>query len=231
MSEESGHSSDIEFILDRIRRNSIQLNFAHKQNYGKIKRKLYWFKIPIIMLSATNSVFSVGLSTYMAQQDVSVINCLISLVCGIIVSVELYLQLEKSLATEYDVSKSYYLLSIEIQRFLLTDRENRTIDCQPFLDKSYNTYTKLFENSRLLKKSIHDNLTSLHEDDKLPGITITPTQSAAGISSRLNKQTAAITQTIFNSPFTEDGTMEENMEATWKPDGTIEKSVVGGKQY
>ena len=208
MSEESGHSSDIESILDRIRRNSIQLNFAHKMKYEKLKNKLVYFRLPTICLSAINSVFSVGLSAYMAQQDVSVINCLISLVCGIIVSVELYLQIEKAMSVEYDVSKSYYLLSIEIQRFLLTDRENRAIDCPPFLDKSYNTYTKLFENSRLLKKSIHDNLTELHEIDKIPGISITPTQSAANNSARLNKQTAAITQTIFNSPFAENETME-----------------------
>jgi len=136
----------------------------------------------------------------MPQQQVSVINCLISLICGIIVSVELYLQIEKAMSIEYDVSKSYYLLSIEIQRFLLTDRGNRTIDCQPFLDKSYNQYTKLFENSRLLKKSIHDTLTDLHDDDKLPGITITPTQSTTGVG-RLNAQTEAITQTIYNSAF------------------------------
>jgi hypothetical protein len=138
----------------------------------------------------------------MKQQDVSVINCLISLVCGIIVSVELYLQIEKAMSVEYDVSKSYYLLGIEIQRFLLTKRENRTIDCQPFLDKSYNQYTKLFENSRLLKKSIHDNLTDLQTDDKLAGITITPSQSAASNSMRLNNQTDAITETrVFNSEF------------------------------
>ena len=202
MSEDSNHSSDIETILDKIRRNSIQLSYSHKQTYEKLKLKLYYFKLPTIVLSAINSVFSVGLSAYMKQQDVSVINCLISLVCGIIVSVELYLQLEKSLSIEYDVSKSYYLLSIEIQRFLLTKRENRTIDCQPFLDKSYNQYTKLFENSRLLKKSIHDNLTDLQTDDKLPGITITPSQSAASNSMRLNNQTDAITETrVFNSEF------------------------------
>lgn len=202
MSELSGHSDDIETILDKIRRNSIQLSYSHKQTYEKLKNKLYYFKLPTIVLSAINSVFSVGLSTYMPQQDVSVINCLVSLVCGIIVSIELYLQLEKSLTVEYDVSKSYYLLSIEIQRFLLTKRENRTIDCQPFLDKSYNQYTKLFENSRLLKKSIHDNLTDLQTDDKLPGITITPSQSAASNSMRLNNQTDAITETrVFNSDF------------------------------
>jgi len=202
MSELSGHSDDIETILDKIRRNSIQLNYAHKQTYEKLKNKLVYFRIPTIVLSSINSVFSVGLVAYMPQQDVSVINCLISLVCGIIVSVELYLQIEKAMSVEYDVSKSYYLLGIEIQRFLLTKRENRTIDCQPFLDKSYNQYTKLFENSRLLKKSIHDNLTDLQTDDKLPGITITPSQSAASNSMRLNNQTDAITETrVFNSEF------------------------------
>ena len=193
----SEHSEDIENILDRIRRNSIQLNYAHKQKYEKLKNKLVYFRLPTICLSAINSVFSVGLNSYMPQQQVSVINCLISLVCGIIVSVELYLQIEKAMSIEYDVSKSYYLLSIEIPRFLLTDRGNRTIDCQPFLDKSYNQYTKLFENSRLLKKSIHDTLTDLKDEDKLPGITITPSQTATV----LNRQTEAITQTIYNGAF------------------------------
>ncbi len=190
------HSDDIEGILDKIRRNSIQLNYAHKQKYEKLKNKLVYFRLPTICLSAINSVFSVGLNSYMPQQQVSVINCLISLVCGIIVSVELYLQIEKAMSVEYDVSKSYYLLSIEIQRFLLTNRANRTIDCQPFLDKTYNQYTKLFENSRLLKKSIHDTLTDLKEEDKILGVTITPTQSSV-----LNRQTEAITQSIYNSAF------------------------------
>jgi len=196
MNNDINHSDDIEGILDKIRRNSIQLNYAHKQTYEKLKNKLIYFRIPTIILSSINSVFSVGLVAYMPQQQVSVINCLISLVCGIIVSVELYLQIEKAMSVEYDVSKSYYLLSIEIQRFLLTNRANRTIDCQPFLDKSYNQYTKLFENSRLLKKSIHDTLTDLKEEDKILGVTITPTQSSV-----LNRQTEAITQSIYNSAF------------------------------
>jgi len=201
---ETGHSDDIENILDRIRRNSIQLNYAHKKKYEMLKNKLVYFRLPTICLSAINSVFSVGLNSYMPQQQVSVINCLISLVCGIIVSVELYLQIEKAMSVEYDVSKSYYLLSIEIQRFLLTDRLNRTIDCMPFLDKSYNQYSKLFENSRLLKKSIHDNLTDLKNEDKLPGITITPTQSVISNVNRFNTQTEAITKDIYNSVFTDE---------------------------
>jgi len=195
------HSTDIETLLDKIRRNSVELNYAHKKKYEKLKNKLIYFRIPTIVLSSINSVFSVGLVAYMPQQDVSIINCLISLVCGIIVSVELYLQIEKAMATEYDVSKSYYLLSIEIQKFLLTKRENRTIDCQPFLEKCYNQYCKLFENSRLLKKSINDNLTPLEVEDKISGVTITPSQSAISNSIKLNQQTEAITQSIYNSAF------------------------------
>lgn len=202
MNNDINHSDDIESILDRIRRNSIQLNYAHKKVYECLKDRLIYFRLPTICLSAINSVFSVGLSAYMVQQDVSVINCLISLVCGIIVSVELYLQIEKAMSIEYDVSKSYYLLGIEIQKFLLTNRSNRTIDCAPFLDKSYNQYTKLFESSRLLEKSIHDTLCDLQTEDKIPGITITPSQSAASNSMRLNSQTEAVTETrAFNADF------------------------------
>jgi len=195
----SEHSDDIESILDKIRRNSIQLNYAHKQKYEKLKDKLIYYRVPTIILSSINSVFSVGLSAYMPQQDVSVINCLISLICGIIVSIELYLQLEKAMSIEYDVAKSYYLLSIEIQKFLLTKRENRSIDCSPFLDKSYNQYTKLYESSRLLEKSIHDNLCDLNAEDKIVGITITPTQSAASSSIRLTNPVNE--STAFNSNF------------------------------
>lgn len=192
MSESTeAHSDDIESILDKIRRNSIQLNYSHKKQYEKFKNRLIYYRVPTIILSSINSVFSVGLSAYMAQQDVSVINCLISLICGIIVSVELYLQLEKSMATEYDVSKSYYLLGIEIQKFLLTDRPNRSIDCAPFLDKSYNQYTKLFESSRLLEKSIHDNLCDLNDVDKIVGVTITPSQSA------INANASAVSNSNF----------------------------------
>ena len=206
---EEGHSDDIETILDKIRRNSIQLNYAHKTTYQKLKNKLIYFRLPTICLSAINSVFSVGLSAYMKQQDVSVINCLISLVCGIIVSIELYLQIEKAMSIEYDVSKSYYLLSIEIQKFLLTKRGNRVIECQPFLDKCYNQYTKLFENSRLLKRSIHDNLCDLENEDKIAGITITPTRTPATSTASLSneRRTEAITEIVeissnqYNSSF------------------------------
>lgn len=178
------HSEDIEIVLNKIRKNSVELSQAHKKKYEKLKSKLIYFRLPTIILSAVNSVFSVGLSSYMPQSQVSVINCLISLVCGIIVSIELYLSIEKSMQNEYDMSKSYYLLAIEIEKFLSLDRENRQIDCPPFLEKVYNSYCKYFESSRLLKKSIRDSLTPINrEKDSISQIT--PTSSISSKSSQL----------------------------------------------
>lgn len=186
------HSPDLEKILNDIRRNSVTLSVAHKKSYFKMKEKLKYFKIPTIILSAFNSVFSVGLQPYIEQKTISITTCLISLICGIICSIELYLSIENSMRSEYDVSKSYYLLSIEIQRFLLTDHKNRTMDSKTFLTDCYGQYCKYYETSRLLERTIHDNLTPIEAEDK---IAYTPTESSV----RLMELGAANHNSSFNA--------------------------------
>ena len=191
MGDKEEHSQDLEKILNDIRRNSVTLSVAHKKSYFKMKEKLKYFKIPTIILSAFNSVFSVGLQPYIEQKTISITTCLISLICGIICSIELYLSIENSMRSEYDVSKSYYLLSIEIQRFLLTDRINRSVDSKTFLTDCYGQYCKYYETSRLLEKNVHDNLTPIETEDK---VGITPTESV-----RLMTLSAANNNSPFNN--------------------------------
>ncbi len=170
---------DIESILDNIRQNSVVLSAHHKKRHYYLKEKIKWFRLPTIVLSALNSVFSVGLQPYMEQKTISITNCLISLVCGIIVSIEMFLSVESGMRAEEDATKQYYLLSVEIQRYLLLEVENRQIEPQPFLEKCYNEYVKLYENSGLVKKRIHDALTPLNEVIRfgLPSVKETPTSS------------------------------------------------------
>ena len=140
------HSEDIEIVLNKIRKNSVELSQAHKNKYEKLKSKLIYFRLPTIILSAVNSVFSVGLSSYMPQSQVSVINCLISLICGIIVSIELYLSIEKSMQNEYDMSKSYYLLKKSIRDALTPiNREKDSISqITPTSSKSSQLFNSVF---------------------------------------------------------------------------------------
>ena len=170
-------NKDIEKILDNIRLNSVILSKQHKKRHYYLKDKIKYFRCPTIIFSALNSVFSVGLQPYMEQKTISITNCLISLICGIIVSIEMFLSIETGMRQEYESCKEYYLLSVDIQKYLLLDLENRNIEAQTFLEKCYNQYVKLFENSGLVKKEIHDSLTPLEAIMNI-GISLTPSSDS-----------------------------------------------------
>jgi hypothetical protein len=170
-------NKDIEKILDNIRLNSVILSKQHKKRHYYLKDKIKYFRLPTIILSALNSVFSVGLQPYMEQKTISITNCLISLICGIIVSIEMFLSIETGMRQEYESCKEYYLLSVDIQKYLLLDVENRNIEAQTYLEKCYNQYVKLYENSGLVKKEIHDSLTPIETIMNI-GLSITPSSDS-----------------------------------------------------
>ena len=151
---------DIDGVLEKIRINSVTQSLNHKKTYIALKERLKWFKIPIIFLSALNSVFSIGLQPFMAQGIISVVNSLIALLCGIIGSVELYLQLNKQMEQTLISSKDFYVLATDIFKFLALKRENRPVAQKVFIDDAYNRYIKLVESSLLLKKRVDDQMTN-----------------------------------------------------------------------
>jgi hypothetical protein len=77
----------------------------------------------------------------------------------------MYLNIENNMRGEQESTKEYYLLSVDIQKFLLLRQENRFMEADQFLEKCYNTYVKLFEKSGLLKKQIKDSLTPIKESN------------------------------------------------------------------
>jgi hypothetical protein len=91
---------DIENLLENIRKNCILMNKEHKKRYLYLKQILIRFRLPIICLSGVNSVVAVGLQPYLHQHIISASTCVISLICGIIGSVELYLQIDQQMKNE-----------------------------------------------------------------------------------------------------------------------------------
>jgi len=107
-------SEDYETILESIRENAIYLQKVNNRNYTHYKCQLKYFKIPIIIISSMTSVFSVALTRYLAQHYISLITCLLSLLIGIISSIQMYLSLEQNMETCLLCSKDYYLLATDI---------------------------------------------------------------------------------------------------------------------
>ena len=154
-------SNDIELVLDNVRKNSLFLSEYHKKAYLYYRSYLKYFRIPTIILSALNSVISIGLSAYVPQHYVSEITCVVSLVCGIITSIELYLNIQKYMESELMMSKDFYILSTDIFKALALERANRGMDGKTFLDNNYSTYCKLIENSNVSTSEMADNLTPI----------------------------------------------------------------------
>ena len=163
LQEEKEWSDDIENVLGKIRENCIMMSNYHKTRYYYFKGLLKYFRIPTIILSAANSVFSVGLQPYMQQETISLITCMIALFVGIINSVELFLAIQSTMEQELTNSKDFYILSIDIYKLLLLNRNHRSIDGKSFLDDKYSIYCKLFEGSQLMDKEINDRLVPLLE--------------------------------------------------------------------
>ena len=73
-------SDDIEKVLRYIRSNSVLLSKAHKKRYLTLKGRLNYYRIPVIVFSAINSVISIGGQSFFSQQAISVTNSIISLI-------------------------------------------------------------------------------------------------------------------------------------------------------
>lgn len=155
---ENNWTSDIEILLNKIRINSLRLSDYHRTNYLKLKDFIMYFRIPVLCLSSLNSVFSVGLNSFVSQNVVSVLNCLISLVCGIICSIELFLQIQRRMDIHNSSSINLYCLSVEIFKILSLDRNNRNINASSFLDEKHQEYIKFRSDSNPLEINIKDLL-------------------------------------------------------------------------
>ena len=73
---ELNESKPIEDLLEKTRLNCVYRENLHRKNYHFWKSKEKYFEIPLIVLSAINSIVAVGLTAYMSQKNVSAVNCL-----------------------------------------------------------------------------------------------------------------------------------------------------------
>lgn len=160
-------TADIEFVLENIRVNCVVLSKEHKRQYFIFKDVLQYFRLPLIIISGINSIISVGLQPYVTQSIISMVTCLLALICSIIGSIELYLAIQKSMENELTAQRDYYLMSVDIYKTLSLSREHRPVPAKDYLEKQYNSYCKLIENSNTVMKRLEDRLAPLPNSIKL----------------------------------------------------------------
>jgi hypothetical protein len=171
---------DVEYVLEQIRSNSMTMSNIHKKRFTELKGILKYFRIPTILLSACNVFASVGLQPYLEQGYISLITCGVSLITGVITSIELFIGVQSSMEVELNSSKDFYILAIDIFKMLALLAENRGVDGKTFLDEKYQVYCKLIETSDVIGKKMKENLipVKLQNDIVIRDfIPLTPTNS------------------------------------------------------
>ena len=147
-------TDEVNEILEKLRKNSIELSHRHRKTFYEYKSYSKYFDIPIIVVSVLSSSFSVGAGAFLSQELVSVSTCGISMMVAILTSVKLYLQLEENIKVELEMSKSFHTLALDIFKVLNLQVQQRNGNGLDYLNKKYSDYIKLVESSNLLRKNL-----------------------------------------------------------------------------
>lgn len=157
-------SQEIKSILDKIRLNSIKLSNKHRTTALSYQHISQYFDLPVIVLSTISS--SLGSNSLVPDNEKASINLFISMIITVLTSIKLYMNLTNNLNQEIQLSRDYYVLSIDIYKNLNLPLENRP-DAQQYLNECYSQYVKLIEQSTLNNKIKKDELLKIdnNEDD------------------------------------------------------------------
>ena len=90
----------------------------------------------------------------MTQDIVSSVTCSVSMFVTILSAIKLYLNLDDTIKNEFEMSKQFNLLSLDVYKMLHLKKEQRTEDGIEYLNKIFNSYTHLIEQSNLLRKRL-----------------------------------------------------------------------------
>jgi hypothetical protein len=165
-STEISWTDDIEEVLRNVNENADYLQEEHRKQYLYLKCQLYYYRIPIIIFSSMNSVFSIGLPAYIPQQTTSVINCMISLTCACISAVELFVGIHKGMENSLAAYHGYKLLTIKISSCLKLSRNHRELEGIPFLKEVLSDYNNLLGTSMVISPYLEDHLVRLQNPHK-----------------------------------------------------------------
>lgn len=155
-------SNDIEHQLKNIETNCSKNADISKREYLLLTDQIKYFRIPVIFLSSINAIASVSLHSYMTQDAVSIITCLISFSVSLISSIELYLGLQKKIEISLSSYRDYYLLSVKINNVLRLDRDHRCEnDARNFLTECLTQYEQLFGKSNITPDCFDDKLVNI----------------------------------------------------------------------
>ena len=128
------------------------------------------FNIPVMILSAVNSLIALTLPSFIDQEIVSILNSIISAGTGILGSVLLYLKLTEKSTQSLSLAIKFNILSLKISKELSIERDKRSQSGQAFLNETFADFQSIIEKALPIDRKLPNYLTL----ESLPSINTSP---------------------------------------------------------
>lgn len=198
---------------DFLKKMEVQCDVYYKHNIGDYK---YYhtlaskFNIPILVLSALNSLCAVVLNQFIDQKYVSIVNAVVSAGTGVLGSVQLYMKINEKLSNSLRSSILFKRLGMKISKELSIEAVERGTEGQTFVSECFSDFNTALEQGNPVERSKLPNfmlLKSSIDDDDTVSTTTSP---------RLRNITDSLLQ-LARKPIilrNSDGTESPNSDAT-----------------
>ena len=209
LKEPRWHDAEEEYL----RKLQHQCEELYKHN---MKAHLYFdrlsnkFNIPILLISAINSLIAVSLNSFIEQKYVSVMNAILSASTGALGSIQLFLKVNEKMTKATRASMGFKRISLKISKELALDRKVRTTEGPTFVTDCFTDYNQVLEAGNPVEKRLEDFLSF-----KPPFITVNEPPSPFSSSIKGVRSVAQRLMVLAKSKYSSSGsgasTPEENL--------------------
>jgi len=139
-----------ESVLERIKHSCFAMHLLYRRRYFQAKKRLSLYDVPIIGLSAINSVLIAGGKDFVPAQILQITTCLLAVVVGIIQSIKNYFKIDESRESCLVTYKDLFRMFCEISMLLDQPRHWRGVDPQKYTIDKGNEYQAIMSQSLVL---------------------------------------------------------------------------------
>jgi len=123
--------------------------------YNKVNKK---FQIPILILSGLNSLFALSLQPFLEQNYISLLNATLSLTCGVLGSIQLFIKINEKIHTYIICSHEFNKLSYKISKEMNIEKEQRCMNGKDYLLEVFNEFNTICDKTELNEREIKRHL-------------------------------------------------------------------------
>lgn len=155
-----------EDFLELLEKEADQLSIHFNKTYLYYRSLSTKFNVPILVISAVNSLTAIALTDFVEQKYVSILNAVLSALTGVAGSVQLYLKINEKMASALKSAGVFKKLALKISKELTLERSQRGSDGKIFLTECFNEYNADLDQALPMEKRLTNHLRLNREDER-----------------------------------------------------------------